>query len=687
MSNAHLRFSPEILKRLGEELNIEPAQGILELVKNAYDADAKTCTVELINVNQPGGTIRITDDGDGMTETGIREGWLVLGTSLKSTKQVTRLGRTPAGSKGLGRLASLRTGSQVRLTTRPREEPRAEHLVEIDWENFDNVQAVDEVQLPLLSQARQPDQKQGSEIVVSNLSNSISRMDVKRLARGMLMLADPFGDDPEGFFPVLEAPEFNDLEQLVKRRYFEDAEFHLQAFIDNEGWASAQVLDFHGKPYFKANHTDLNQQVQTKPYNLRTVKFDLWVFVLNRETFLTRATTIGEVKEWLQEFGGVYLYMNGIRVNPYGNPGDDWLELNLMRARSPELRPSTNTTVGRISLSETQNKLVQKTDRTGIIENESFRELKLFAQSTLNWMARSRVREREERRSQKKKDSADKVQKQKKNLEKSIKDLPKNQKNEFKKAIDTYDRARDEEADALRREVQLYRTLGTAGIISAIFGHEIRHPIELIIRNANQLKRRGKTLLGDLYSENLENSIERIIDQSNLMEGFGELTVGIIEKDKRRNRRVDIHWVINRLMSDFAIIFEERDVQVVTQLASENPYLLGSKAAIESLLTNLIVNSLKAFEAQSPGIRKIIIRSVLEGKELELRILDNGPGIKDIPLAHIWSPGETSYLGGTGLGLTIVRDTVRDLGGDVSAIASGELGGAEFIVKLPILGG
>ena len=42
MSNAQIQFSTDILRRLGEELNPSPAQGILELVKNAYDANART---------------------------------------------------------------------------------------------------------------------------------------------------------------------------------------------------------------------------------------------------------------------------------------------------------------------------------------------------------------------------------------------------------------------------------------------------------------------------------------------------------------------------------------------------------------------------------------------------------------------------------------------------------------------
>ena len=54
-----------------------------------------------------------------------------------------------------------------------------------------------------------------------------------------------------------------------------------------------------------------------------------WVFILNKASFSTRRATLNEVKAWLQEFGGVHLYMNGLRVNPYGNPGNDWLDMNL----------------------------------------------------------------------------------------------------------------------------------------------------------------------------------------------------------------------------------------------------------------------------------------------------------------------------------------------------------------------
>src|SRR5260221_10833038 len=123
MTDARFRFAADILRRLGEELNPSPDQGIIELVKNAYDADALKCRVELDNVDRPSGTVRVIDDGDGMTATDIVNGWLVLGRSTKTSTSTTRRGRRPAGSKGLGRLAALRLGTQAAVATRPRSEP------------------------------------------------------------------------------------------------------------------------------------------------------------------------------------------------------------------------------------------------------------------------------------------------------------------------------------------------------------------------------------------------------------------------------------------------------------------------------------------------------------------------------------------------------------------------------------
>ncbi len=122
-----LRFSPSILSRLGEELVPDADQGVIELVKNAYDADATRCRVELSRTGDPGGDIRVMDDGAGMTEADLRQGFLIVGRSRKDATSLTRhFQRVPVGDKGLGRLSALRLGHRVTVITRPREQPGVE---------------------------------------------------------------------------------------------------------------------------------------------------------------------------------------------------------------------------------------------------------------------------------------------------------------------------------------------------------------------------------------------------------------------------------------------------------------------------------------------------------------------------------------------------------------------------------
>lgn len=154
MTRAHFRFATDILRRLGEELNPSLDQGVLELVKNAYDADAPSCTIELRDVDQPGGTLRIEDTGAGMPEDQIIDSFLVLGRSSKDPRARTPKGRIPAGSKGLGRLAALRSGDRVVLVTRPESEPKRQFRLEIDWREFERAAVVDQVELVIERQPR-----------------------------------------------------------------------------------------------------------------------------------------------------------------------------------------------------------------------------------------------------------------------------------------------------------------------------------------------------------------------------------------------------------------------------------------------------------------------------------------------------------------------------------------------------
>ena len=120
--DAQIKFSTQIIKRLGEELNPSVDQSILELVKNSYDADAKSCTVELDGITEIGGSIRIKDDGDGMTLDIIKNVWLRPATPHKLDKKnkkdnTTKKGRIIQGEKGVGRFAIHKLGEKIEVFT------------------------------------------------------------------------------------------------------------------------------------------------------------------------------------------------------------------------------------------------------------------------------------------------------------------------------------------------------------------------------------------------------------------------------------------------------------------------------------------------------------------------------------------------------------------------------------------
>src|SRR5580698_4678250 len=94
-----LNFTIEsrILRELGERLVKQPEVAILELVKNAYDADARFCEITHESKTQ----IVISDDGLGMTMGEFRNGWMRIGTSSKEASPTSRtFGRVITGEKG-----------------------------------------------------------------------------------------------------------------------------------------------------------------------------------------------------------------------------------------------------------------------------------------------------------------------------------------------------------------------------------------------------------------------------------------------------------------------------------------------------------------------------------------------------------------------------------------------------------
>lgn len=684
-----LRFSTAILRLLGEELNPSPDQGILELIKNAYDADAQRCVVELKGAHLEGGSIRVWDDGRGMSVEEIRNGWLIVGDSLKTRNAKSPSGRLFVGSKGLGRLGALRLGNMVQLVTRPASQPGVQFRVEIDWKTFEKAKVVEDVEISIITEKAPKGTTQGTAIQISDLPMVWRKADIQRLARAILLLRDPFSPD-KSFQATLSASEFVEMERLAHAGYFSECDFHLVAKVNADGQGSIEVKSASGMVLYKAGHHEIQFGRKNPIYATPAASFELWEFSLSGKNFATKRATLTSVRDWLEQFGGVRLYHRGVRVLPYGEPKNDWLDMNLRRAQSPELRPSTNNSLGCIRIDDPRGILQQKTDRFGFVESEAFEELRRFAGDVLDWMARERLRERDRRRKSQIEQTQQKKQKAEKLVATAIQELPAQARHSVEAAVDELRLVHQEEIEIKDETAQLYFTLGTIGTTAAAFAHQTKAPIKGILADANTLDE----YLGDpstlaLYREESSNAVKRIHREAKAIYSFSSVTLKLLEHEKRRSASHSLHLLIEETIELLQPYFDARQTVIERDYTPEEPKIWCSKAAFEAILTNLLTNSLQAFERKRKGCdappdRLIHIQTRISGDSVVLRLQDNGPGIDHLTADEIWIAGKTTTQRGTGLGLAIVKDVVEDIHGHVEAQAHGELGGAVFTVSLPV---
>lgn len=198
----HFQISSEVVRQLGEQLISDEVTALLELVKNSYDADASYVKV-IINTkkkfkvedhfpnlsNDAGiedadepGYIIIEDNGFGMDEDDIRDGWLTISVSkkrgMKESGEVTpKKERTPLGDKGLGRLSTQRLGNILTMSSVKEyfdEDGNtisisdSTDFVSIDWRKFKEDVLLRNVPVDIHSFPAQK-KKQGTKLVISSL--------------------------------------------------------------------------------------------------------------------------------------------------------------------------------------------------------------------------------------------------------------------------------------------------------------------------------------------------------------------------------------------------------------------------------------------------------------------------------------------------------------------------------------
>ena len=688
--HGHLRFDSSVLSKLGEELIPKFDQGITELVRNAYDADADLCTVELIGIDDVGGTILVTDDGLGMDRKQLEDGWLVIGRSGKKGKTQTQTKkRAPVGDKGLGRLAALRLGSRAVMFSVPASEGMFPNVYGalINWNRYLEKSVVEDVSFPIKTVNLGKPVNHGTQIRIRNISRKLSSTEIKNLARSLALLANPF-DDISDFRVKLIAPGYSDLENVVSKGYLDDAEFRVFSQIDDQGNPHACVYDWKGDVIWTADPKELLGGEKAKIYYAPSTTFELWMYTLNKSAFTKRSSNVGEVRDWLSTVGGVHFYYRGFRVHPYGDSGHDWLEMNLSRVRSPELRPSTNTSIGRVMVDDPEGLLKQKTDRLGFIEEDlAFTEIKRFSQNVLNWVSKKRIELRDLQKESVSRASHRKLTEGARKVKNIVRDnrMPDDLRDEVRSAFQLITHATKSQKSVLEEDLKLYRALATAGATAAVFSHEVGKPLSDI---PGRLKSIEQLVQSDGGTEKVAERIRWISDYLKRVGSFAKLQLALLSRDKRRVTTIPVDNVIGEVINYFDLLLFDTssNIKIKLNLNSNSAEIKGSVSLIESIIVNCVTNSVNALRSKGYPMdeRVIEIETLSSSERLQLIISDNGPGIKDVSKDEIWLPGVTTSKDGTGFGLTIIKDSVNDLGGTYGVEEQGKLGGASFFFSFPL---
>lgn len=174
-------INPHVIRQLGEELVPDEMTALMELIKNAYDADASYVKID---INTTGvytgetlsypihqGYIVVEDSGVGMDDETIVKSWLTISYSSKRAgadgiKKKTKKDRTPLGDKGLGRLSTQRLSDCCEIFTVP-EGGSTRYHVAFDWREFDKVERLSEV--PVRVDSVPAGENKGTKLVLTNL--------------------------------------------------------------------------------------------------------------------------------------------------------------------------------------------------------------------------------------------------------------------------------------------------------------------------------------------------------------------------------------------------------------------------------------------------------------------------------------------------------------------------------------
>lgn len=723
------------MRTMGDELVSSEVVAVIELVKNAYDADASRVMVRFdgdvvkdvasgkMKLVRKEGRIEILDDGCGMSSETLMTVWMEPATGYKRRNKFSTKGRRVVGEKGIGRFASSRLANELLVITREERED-VETQVIFDWTQFDNEDKyLDEVEVLWASEYPR-DIKPGGAIEIlwqedkptdANLTHgTILRMDSLRddwdedkfiqLRTGLARLVSPFSQ-LEDFHIFLELPL--NIDSLSGRvdppGLLQHPNYTIKGSVDGYGRYSMDIRilgdDRHLSGRFKPiaglrNNDQIKDDdplFEEKAEKSECGPFEIELRVWDRDTESLEETaalygsTLQDVRRDLDAIAGINIYRDDFRVLPYGEPRNDWLRLDLRRTQNTSRLYNSQIT-GYISIGADRNpNLRDQSSREGIVSGLALRQFEELTVQVIALLEPLRFIARNPTKSSARATKGGIFEGF------DLRTVYNLVVSRYPNDLELIDILRDKSDDLDKRVtvaqdvLARYRRLATLGQLIDTVLHEGRAPLSKIGDRADT----GMTLIRKAHSNDCDELLpklgtrfEAIVNQSNVLatvfrriEPFG---------GRKRGRPSEV--IFEEIISDSFEVFHEelRRENIQVDFPGTEHLVTVDSSEIQQVFVNLINNSLYWLQQVPKDSRKIKVEvhRISEG-ELEIIFSDSGPGIEEEHRPYIFDPYFSQKPDGVGLGLALAGEIVTDYyHGNLELLDSGPLRGATFRITL-----
>lgn len=713
-----LNFAIEgrVLRELGERLVKQPEVALLELVKNAYDADATVCEVHCELPER----IRIIDNGRGMTFTEFKNGWMRIGTSAKESDRYTpRFHRQITGEKGIGRFAVRFLGRSLRLTTvavDPVRKCRTRLVATFDWHVFDRGEDLGLVFVPFRLDHASDDEQIGTILEITDLHPYPINLDPVRTAS--LAVIGPYHTLMKTLVQKSDAPKADSWEL--------DPGFSVETFPVPEDGDNADVARSVLDSYvLRARVTLRNNRLRIKVYrrgleepvmdindgyqsDIGLIRADIRFFPQRKGTFTGLSVDGRRAKTWVKEHSGVAIFDRAFRVRPYGLEGDDWLRLSADTAKRHRVPRSTiaqkhfpmdeptrastqlnfmlrlpypEQLVGMIYVEGRRTQdggtgegLVAAADREGFVDNKVFHDLWDIARGAVEAIAAADRELQQDLARLAQEEALGRLKTETQNAIREIENNPNIVRAEKARIIgyiaQTQKLAEQHEEQAKAKEAAL-EVMSLLGVVAGYMTHEFGSAIRELEKAQGELKRVARSHKAFLDAvDGIQTSLTNLREFVTYSQGYihGAIT--------QPARPYGARTRLQRMARIFGKYAAERTIDVRVEADGDVVAPMVPASLYDGIALNLYTNALKAVTAKAgKGERAIVFRAWNERDRHFLEVSDTGIGIPVTLRDRVFEPLFTTTasnrdpLGsGMGLGLSLVKRGVESYGGRISVV-------------------